>query len=76
MIELKDDDEDEYVSFSSVERSDYRRDRDEQEIEQSGFSIEQVDEEELDLDLDFGAGDNFADDDYTDDMDERKGDAE
>ena len=73
-IELKDDDDDDYVSFSSVERSDYRRDRDEQEIEQSGFSIEQVDEDELELDL--GDADSYMDDDYTDDMDERKGDAE
>ncbi len=74
VIELKDDEDDEVVSFSSVERGDYRRDRDEQQMEQSGFTIEQVDEDELALDI--GGGDGYADDDYTSDMEEEKEDLE
>ncbi len=72
-IELKDDEDEDYVSFASVERSEYRRD--DQEIEQSGFSIEQVDEDDLELDLPDDEG-SYADDDYTDDLYDRKGDME
>ena len=74
VIELKDDEDDDAVSFSSVERGDYRRDRDEQQMEQSGFTIEQVDEDELALDI--GGDDDYTDDDYTDDMNEEKEDIE
>ena len=61
VIELKDDDDDYTATFSSVERErDYRREDSAQEMEQSGFSIEQVDEDELELD--FGGADDYTDD--------------
>jgi DNA-directed RNA polymerase subunit beta len=72
-IVLKDDDDDDYSpTFSSVERSEYRQD--DREMEKSGFAIEQVKED--DLDLDFGSDSEFEDDDYTEDLSERKGDTD
>ena len=68
IIELKDDDDDDYTAtFSSVERSDYRREDSAEEMEQSGFSIEHVDEDALELDL---GGFDGEDDDYSDDLKE------
>jgi DNA-directed RNA polymerase subunit beta len=58
VIELKDDEDDDFTpTFNSVE---YKSD--EREIEDSGYSIEDIDEDKLDLDSDGGY------DDYTDDM--------
>jgi DNA-directed RNA polymerase subunit beta len=58
MIELKDDEDDDFTpTFNSVE---YKSD--DREIEDSGYSIEEIDEDKLDLD--FGSDE----DDYTDDM--------
>ncbi len=62
VIELKDDEEDDFTpTFSSVE---YKSD--DREIESSGYAIEQIDEENLELD--FGSENGLAEDDYTDDM--------
>ena len=72
-IELKDDDDDDYSpTFSSVERSEYRQD--DHEMEKSGYAIEQISEN--DLNLDFGVASKFEDDDYTEDLPERKGDTD
>jgi DNA-directed RNA polymerase subunit beta len=58
MIELKDDEDDDFTpTFNSVE---YKSD--DREIEDSGYSIEEIDEDKLDLDP------GSDDDDYTDDM--------
>ena len=62
IIELRDDEDDDFTpTFSSVE---YKSD--DREIESSGYAIEQIDEDNLELD--FGSENGFADDDYTDDM--------
>jgi DNA-directed RNA polymerase subunit beta len=62
MIELKDDEDDDFTpTFNSVE---YKSD--DREIEDSGYSIEEIDEDKLDLD--FGSDSGLDDDDYTDDM--------
>jgi len=72
-IVLKDDDDDDYSpTFSSVERSEYHQD--DREMEKNGFAIEQVKED--DLSLDFGGDSKFEDDDYTEDLPERKGDTD
>ena len=61
VIELKDDEEDDFTpTFSSVE---YKSD--DREIESSGYAIEDIDEDKLELD--FGS-DGTDEDDYTDDM--------
>jgi DNA-directed RNA polymerase subunit beta len=58
MIELKDDEDDDFTpTFNSVE---YKSD--DREIEDSGYSIEEIDEDKLDLDP------GSDGDDYTDDM--------
>ncbi len=60
IIELKDDEDDDFTpTFSSVE---YKSD--EREIESSGYAIEDIDEDELELD--FGDGAEETNDDYTD----------
>ncbi len=65
IIELKDDEEDDFTpTFSSVE---YKSD--DREIESSGYAIEDIDEDKLELD--FAGGD-----DYTDDMGEEEEDYE
>jgi DNA-directed RNA polymerase subunit beta len=62
MIELKDDEDDDFTpTFNSVE---YKSD--DREIEDSGYSIEEIDEDKLELD--FGSDSGLDDDDYTDDM--------
>ncbi len=73
-IELKDDDDDDFTpTFGSVENSrpdnrNYSR-SDDKEFERSGFSIDQIDEGSLQLDLDFGDS-GMAEDDYSMDEDE------
>ena len=62
-IELKDDDDDDFIPDMKDEI--YRSDDD--EIEAEGFSIEDVPEDELGADLDFGADDN-SDFDSEEDM--------
>ena len=64
-IELKDDEDDDFTpTFGSVENSR----SDDREFERSGYSIDQIDESQLDLD--FGSEDGPLDDDYTDDTDD------
>ena len=64
-IELKDDEDDDFTpTFGSVENSR----SDDREFERSGYSIDQIDESQLDLD--FGSDDGPIDDDYTDDGEE------
>ena len=64
VIELKDDDDDDFTpTFGSVERSS----SDDREFESSGYSVEEIDESQLDLDFE-------GDDDYTNDTDEGEGD--
>ncbi len=64
-IELKDDEDDDFTpTFGSVENSR----SDDREFERSGYSIDQIDESELELD--FGSEDGPIDDDYTDDGEE------
>jgi DNA-directed RNA polymerase subunit beta len=59
VIELKDDEDDDFTpTFSSVE---YKSD--DREIEDSGYSIEDIDEDKLDLD-----SEDDYDDNYTEDM--------
>ncbi len=64
-IELKDDEDDDFApTFGSVENSR----SDDREFERSGYSIDQIDESQLDLD--FGGEDGPLDDDYTEDGEE------
>jgi len=62
VIELKDDDDEDYVNFKDVER-DYRSN--DNEIEAAGYAIEEINEDELELDIgsDFGDDDDFGADD-------------
>ena len=62
-IELKDDDDDDFIPDMKDEI--YQSDDD--EIEAEGFSIEDVPEDELGADIDFGADDN-SDFDSEEDM--------
>ena len=63
-IELKDDDDDDFIPDMKDEI--YQSDDD--EIESEGFSIEDVPEDELGADLDFGTDDNDSDFDSEEDM--------
>ncbi|MCD7845342.1 MAG: DNA-directed RNA polymerase subunit beta [Oscillospiraceae bacterium] len=68
IIELKDDDDDDFTpTFSSVE---YKSD--DREIEEGGYNIEQIDEDKLELD--FGSDNGLVDDGYTDDADDAEDD--
>ncbi len=64
-IELKDDEDDDFTpTFGAVENSR----SDDREFERSGYSIDQIDESELELD--FGSDNATLEDDYTDDGEE------
>jgi DNA-directed RNA polymerase subunit beta len=61
VIELKDDEDDDFTpTFSSVE---YKSD--DREIQDSGYSIEDIDEDKLDLDSEDGYEDDYADDELS-----------
>ena len=65
-IELKDDEDDDFTpTFGAVENSR----SDDREFERSGYNIEQIDEDQLDLDFG-GDSDGYTDDDYTEDGEE------